>query len=185
MYTVYTPYLLPFPTNGHKQKPTITPLHYYLRSQYTLFAIIFFFLLSIPSCNNNTIQNYHCQLLRHYRPDQIEQQLTFYSTVFQQTVDFVLMDFDKSNGVGTNSNCFCLNYHSFPHLHLLPTYSRGTGDNKMLSLQIFLEFSFFLHIYGTVQVQLIPQSRLFYKKLFTQLLDVRRESIYPSLCAID
>ena len=33
-------YLSPFPSNGHKQKPTIAPLSIYLRSQYTLFVKI-------------------------------------------------------------------------------------------------------------------------------------------------
>ena len=37
------PFLSPFSTHGYKQKPTITPLISYLRSQYTLFAKISLF----------------------------------------------------------------------------------------------------------------------------------------------
>ena len=47
MYAVYPSYLSPFPTNGHKQKPTIAPLFYYLSLQYTLFVKISLYFPSI------------------------------------------------------------------------------------------------------------------------------------------
>ena len=73
------PFLLSFPTNGYKQKPVISPLFSYLRSQYTLFAKIpLYFPLSIYP--TNTVQNYHRWLLSLYRSDQIEQMLTLYGT---------------------------------------------------------------------------------------------------------
>ena len=79
-----TPFLSPFSTNGHKQKPTIAPLFFYLRSQYTLFAKISLYFPSIhPSYN--TVPNYHRRSLSLYRSDQIEQPLPFYGTLFLLT----------------------------------------------------------------------------------------------------
>ena len=78
----------------------------YLRSQYTLFATTFyFFILSIL---------HYCSELPSLIDIQIRSDRTVRFLDFQQT------DFNDFAGVGISTSCFCLNYHNFPYLRLLP-----------------------------------------------------------------
>ena len=91
-------YLSPFPSNGHKQKPTIAPLPIYARNTLCLLQLS----ISFPSF----LSYYYCSEL----PSSIDINLQIRSDrtvflVFQQT------DFNDSTGVGISTSYFCLNYH--------------------------------------------------------------------------
>ena len=69
-------------------------------------------------------------------------QMTSYSTTeFQQTIDFLLTYFNDSNGVGTSTSCFCLNYHNFLHLHRLPFNFQSTVENTNISFPSTFELN--------------------------------------------
>ena len=178
-------YLSPFPTNGHKQKPTIAPLSIYARNTLCLLQLSIFFHPIYPTLLFRTT------IVDHYnRSDQIEQYdfltsnkristispvlalvpvasawttTTFptyvsFLSIFKATyssedflryywistiLDFLLPDLNDSNGVGTSTSCFCLNYHNFLHLHLPPIDFQGTGDGNNNHLIIPLLFYYY------------------------------------------
>ena len=107
-------YLSPFPSNGHKQKPTIAPLSIYARNTLCLLQLSIFFHPFYPTLLFQTtiVDRYKLQI----RSDRTVQFLDF-----QQT------DFNDFTGVGISTSCFCLNYHNF----LLPFHAQVIVSNNV------------------------------------------------------